>query len=72
MAANVGGAVGAMPVSASTSGKAGGENITPHGLHHGDRRNIRALLGGQHGDLRQRAGAAGQKAEVWSSRKRCR
>ena len=38
-----------------------GEDDHAHGLHHGDRRHVGALLGGEHGDLRQRAGAAGQK-----------
>ena len=38
-----------------------GENDHAHGLHHGDRRHVGALLGGEHGDLRQRAGASGQK-----------
>ena len=38
-----------------------GQNDHAHGLHHGDRRHVGALLGGEHGDLRQRAGAAGQQ-----------
>ena len=32
-----------------------GENDHPHGLHHGDGRHVGALLGGEDGDLRQRA-----------------
>ncbi len=38
-----------------------GENDHAHGLHHGDRRHVGALLGGEDGDLRQRAGASRQK-----------
>ena len=43
-----------------------GQDDHPHGLHHGDRGDVGAFLGGKHGDLRQRAGAAGGSAEVWS------
>ena len=52
---------GASPVSASSIGKRRGENDHPHGLHHGDRRHVGALLDRQHGDLRQRAGASRQE-----------
>ena len=38
-----------------------GEDDDAHGLHHRDRRQVGAALDRQNGDLRQRAGAAGQK-----------
>ena len=38
-----------------------GEDDHAHGLHHRDRRHVGAALDREHGDLRQRAGASGQK-----------
>ena len=62
----------------------GGQDDHAHGLHHGDRRQVGAVFDREDGDLRQRAGAAGQKRrgavpavdalqiESWSRRSRRR
>ena len=55
------GAVGAMPVSASTSGSAAVRMITRMVCTTAIAGDVGALLGGEHRDLRQRAGAAGQQ-----------
>ncbi len=56
-----GGADDAMPVSASSSGSAAVRMITRMVCTTAIAGDIGALLGGEHGDLRQRAGAAGQQ-----------
>ncbi|GCC45658.1 hypothetical protein chiPu_0029775, partial [Chiloscyllium punctatum] len=38
-----------------------GQDDDPHGLYHGDRRDVGALLRGEDRDLRERAGAAGEE-----------
>ena len=60
-AAKIGGADGATPVSTSTSGNAAVRMITRRVCTTAIAGDIRALLGGEDGDLRQRAGAAGEK-----------